>query len=145
MKNGWRNSQENYRNQERISKSMKIQFDPNLDFQKEAIDSIVGLFDGQEICRTNFTVAPLSKDEPQFEAMQSDLGIGNRLRLLNEDIHKNIRAVQLHNGLRPTDSLDSLDFTIEMETGTGKTYVYLRTIFESKHKRLSASLVEKRN
>jgi type III restriction enzyme len=41
-----------------------------------------------------------------------------------------LRKVQLQNGLRPTEKLASGDFTVEMETGTGKTYVYLRTIFE---------------
>lgn len=38
---------------------MKIKFDPNLDFQKQAIESVAGVFEGQEICQTNFTVAPL--------------------------------------------------------------------------------------
>ena len=108
---------------------MKIKFNPNLDFQQEAIASIVDLFDGQEICQTNFTVAPL-KQERQMDWLATDLGIGNRLRLLDEDIHKNVRTVQLRNGLAPSEALDSMDFTVEMETGTGKTYVYLRTILE---------------
>jgi len=43
---------------------MKIQFDPNLDFQSEAINAVVDLFEGQEVCQTNFTVAPL-KHDPQ--------------------------------------------------------------------------------
>lgn len=38
---------------------MKLQFNPDLDFQREAIDSISGIFKGQEICRTNFTIALL--------------------------------------------------------------------------------------
>ncbi len=38
---------------------MKIKFDANLDFQHEAINAVVDLFDGQETCQTNFTVAPL--------------------------------------------------------------------------------------
>ena len=38
--------------------------------------------------------------------------------------------VQFRNGLAPSESLKSGDFTVEMETGTGKTYVYLRTILE---------------
>lgn len=110
---------------------MKIQFDPNLDFQHEAINAVVDLFDGQEVCRTNFTVAPL-KHDPQtlLPGMANDLGIGNRLRLLDEDIHRNIKEVQLRNGLAPSGLFDSMNFTVEMETGTGKTYVYLRTIFE---------------
>ncbi len=110
---------------------MKFQFDPNLDFQHEAINAVVDLFDGQEVCQTNFTVA-LLKHDPQtvLPGMENDLGIGNRLRLLDEDILKNIKEVQLRNGLAHSESLDSMDFTVEMETGTGKTYVYLRTIFE---------------
>lgn len=110
---------------------MKLQFNPNLDFQHEAINAVVGLFEGQEICRTTFTVASLRQMDDLFEGTeQTDLGIGNRRRLLDEDIHDNVKAIQLRNGLVPSETLDSLDFTVEMETGTGKTYVYLRTIFE---------------
>ncbi len=110
---------------------MKIQFDPNLDFQKQAIESVAGVFEGQEICRTNFTVAPLQYTTQQvIPGMENNLGIGNRLKLLDEDIHKNIRKIQLQNGLAPSEKMDSMDFTVEMETGTGKTYVYLRSIFE---------------
>lgn len=111
---------------------MKIHFDPNLDFQHEAISAITDIFEGQEICKTNFTVAPLKYD-PQMKLPnepQKDLGIGNRLLLLEEDIHNNVRSIQLRNGLAPSESLKSFDFSVEMETGTGKTYVYLRTIFE---------------
>ena len=61
---------------------------------------------------------------------ESDLGLGNRLTLLDDELLKNLNAVQIRNGLRPSESLASGDFTVEMETGTGKTYVYLRTIFE---------------
>ncbi len=61
---------------------------------------------------------------------ESEVGIGNRLLLLDEELEENLREVQLTNGLRPTEKLLSGDFTVEMETGTGKTYVYLRTIFE---------------
>ena len=54
---------------------MKIQFDPNLDFQREAIDSIVDIFQGQEICQTNFTVAPLKKEVGFLPGLdQNDLG-----------------------------------------------------------------------
>ncbi|MDT9546640.1 MAG: DEAD/DEAH box helicase family protein [Chlorobium phaeovibrioides] len=110
---------------------MKIQFDPNLDFQKQAIESVAGVFEGQEICQTNFTVAPLRfSKQMEFHTMENNLGIGNRLKLLPEDIHKNIRKIQLQNGLAPSEKMDAMDFTVEMETGTGKTYVYLRSIFE---------------
>ena len=116
--------------------SMKIQFDANLDYQRDAIESVTGVFAGQEICQTNFTVPPLQSWEEGslFHGTQEDtLGIGNRLRLLDEDIHANIRKIQLKNGLAPSENFDSKDginLTVEMETGTGKTYVYLRTVFE---------------
>jgi type III restriction enzyme len=113
---------------------MKIQFNPNLDFQKQAIESVARVFEGQEICQTNFTVAPLQSigDDALFsdELLGNGLGIGNRLKLLPEDIHQNIRKIQLRNGLAPSEKMDAMDFTVEMETGTGKTYVYLRSIFE---------------
>jgi len=108
---------------------MKLQFNPNLDFQREAIDSITGIFKGQEICRTNFTVAPLQIAN-QPELFEYNQGVGNRIRLLDEDILENVRNIQLKNGLAPSEKLDGMNFTVEMETGTGKTYVYLRSIFE---------------
>jgi type III restriction enzyme len=52
------------------------------------------------------------------------------LTLLDDEILANLTDIQLRNGLRPSGSLPSGDFTVEMETGTGKTYVYLRTVFE---------------
>lgn len=111
---------------------MKIQFDSNLEFQKQAIASIADIFKGQEICQTNFTVAPLKylPLEGHMPNLTNKVGIGNRLRLLPEDVHANIREIQLKNGLAPSEKMDSMDFTVEMETGTGKTYVYLRSIFE---------------
>ncbi|MBL4810614.1 MAG: DEAD/DEAH box helicase family protein [Phycisphaerales bacterium] len=112
---------------------MKIRFDPELDFQDDAIRAVVDLFDGQETCRTNFTVAPVnvpSDDGQSSLAFGSDLGVGNRLRLLDDDILANLRKIQLRNALPVSEKLGDLNFTVEMETGTGKTYVYLRTIFE---------------
>ena len=61
---------------------------------------------------------------------ETDLGVGNRLTLLDDQLLQNLRDVQLRGGLAPSSVLASGDFTVEMETGTGKTYVYLRTIFE---------------
>lgn len=112
---------------------MKLQFDSNLDFQLEAIRAIVDIFDGQRASASNFTVAPLELEaaDVMFPAIQkSDLGIGNRLSLLPEELLKNVQTIQMRNGLKPAEKLDSMDFSVEMETGTGKTYVYLRAIFE---------------
>lgn len=111
---------------------MKLHFEDDLDYQKTAVESVVSLFKGQEISRSEFTVTTGDSTpwQAQLENLPDVLGIGNRLLLVDEEIEENLRQVQLKNGLKPTDSLSSGDFTVEMETGTGKTYVYLRTIFE---------------
>jgi len=111
---------------------MKLHFEDDLDYQRAAIDSVVGLFKGQEISRSEFTVTFQPDTSPTLSLgmEESQLGIGNRLVLVDEEIEENLQKVQLQNGLEPTEKLASGDFTVEMETGTGKTYVYLRTIFE---------------
>jgi len=110
---------------------MKLHFEPDLDFQIQAIEAVCDLFRGQELCRTEFTVTRDPTDSQyRMGFYESDLGIGNRLTLLDDEILENLKQVQLRNGLAPSTSLASGDFTVEMETGSGKTYVYLRTIFE---------------
>ncbi|MDN5935259.1 MAG: DEAD/DEAH box helicase family protein [Nitrosospira sp.] len=122
---------------------MKLHFEPNLDYQLQAIEAVCDLFRGQEVCRTEFTVtmkAPPAVADDMFPGTvshqmtlgvtESDLGIGNRLTLLDDELHKNLVDIQLRGGLPPSGTLASGDFTVEMETGTGKTYVYLRSIFE---------------
>ncbi|AZM82482.1 restriction endonuclease subunit R [Pseudomonas aeruginosa] len=111
---------------------MKLHFEPDLDYQLQAIEAVCDLFRGQEQCRTEFTVTMRLPDEAQMslDVAQSDLGMGNRLTLLDDELLKNLSDIQLRGGLPPSGSLTSGDFTVEMETGTGKTYVYLRTIFE---------------
>lgn len=127
---------------------MKLHFEPNLDYQRTAIDAVTDLFRGQEICRTEFTVtrrpvihgqAGLGLEgigfvQGELGLAQNVLGVGNRLRLLDDEIIKNLHEIQIRNGLRPSEHLASGDFTVEMETGTGKTYVYLRTVFELNQK-----------
>jgi len=110
---------------------MKLHFEPNLDYQLQAIDAVCDLFHGQETCRTEFTVTHDAADlQIRMAFAQNDLGIGNRLTLLDDELLANLHAIQLRHGLAPSTSLESGDFTVEMETGTGKTYVYLRTVFE---------------
>jgi len=110
---------------------MKFHFEANLDYQLAAIEAVCDLFRGQEICRTEFTVTQsFGGGQAALAGLANDLGIGNRLSLLDDQILGNLNEVQLRNGLKPTESLATGDFTVEMETGTGKTYVYLRSIFE---------------
>ncbi len=106
---------------------MKIQFNAELKYQHDAIESITKIFEGQEICHTNFTVQSWDRSGLQFE---NDLGYGNKLRLDAEELLANVQAIQLKNGLKQSAKLASKDFSTEMETGTGKTYVYLRALFE---------------
>ncbi|MCO7643283.1 DEAD/DEAH box helicase family protein [Pseudomonas sp. S 311-6] len=106
---------------------MKLHFESNLDYQLQAIEAVCDLFRGQEVCRTEFTV---TMPALSFDTQDTGHGIGNRLTLLDDELLKNLNDVQLRGGLPPSGSLMSGDFTVEMETGTGKTYVYLRTIFE---------------
>ncbi len=110
---------------------MKLHFESNLDYQLDAIEAVCDLFRGQETCRTEFTVTrDFAAGQQGMAEIVGDLGIGNRLTLLDDEVLMNLNVIQLRNGLRPSASLTSGDFTVEMETGTGKTYVYLRTIFE---------------
>jgi type III restriction enzyme len=110
---------------------MKLHFEPDLDYQLDAVEAACGLFRGQEICRTEFTVTRYATGSQRvLEEASRALGIGNRLTLLDDQVLKNLTDVQLQHGLTPSEGLASGDFTVEMETGTGKTYVYLRTIFE---------------
>lgn len=111
---------------------MKLHFEPDLDYQHTAIEAVCDLFRGQEINRTEFTVTRQAGGGAQQELglVENALGIGNRLTLLDDEIVGNLNDIQLRNGLPPSATLASGDFTVEMETGTGKTYVYLRTIFE---------------
>jgi type III restriction enzyme len=109
---------------------MKIQFNPDLEYQHDAINAVLGVFEGQEARQTNFSVPTIKQAQMDMLSEQSDLGIGNKKELLDDEILVNVQKVQLTNGLKQSDSLGSMDFTVEMETGTGKTYVYLRSIFE---------------
>ena len=110
---------------------MKLHFEPNLDYQLQAIEAVCDLFRGQEACRTEFTVTMKLPDQQlTLGVAENDLGVGNRLTLLDDQLLQNLRDVQLRGGLAPSSVLASGDFTVEMETGTGKTYVYLRSIFE---------------
>jgi type III restriction enzyme len=102
---------------------MKFKFDANQDYQKTAVDSVADIFEGQEKSASNQAVAD-----------NSLLGIyPNSLSLSQEEVFDNVKKIQERNKISG-NAADSFDFSVEMETGTGKTYVYLRTIFEL-HKR----------
>lgn len=96
---------------------MKFHFEPNLVHQREAINATVGVFEG----------APLAHPEERFWNGEVS---SNVIKLPREQWIDNAKRVASEAGITDPATTDEPDFTIEMETGTGKTYVYLRTIFE---------------
>ncbi len=108
-----------------MSKRITFQFDDDLDYQIQAVRSAVELFKGLSrridgIYRPE-RVRKMNEGDPV-----RNNGIVAGARLL-----ENLRSIQLQNGLFADSALaEGNNFTIEMETGTGKTYVYLRTILE---------------
>ena len=114
---------------------MKLHFEPDLPFQQQAIRAVCDLFKGQTKGQYSpFTVIMAREAQPSLPGAESQAGggYGNRLQLIETELSKNLSAVQLRHGIKPSVELKPGDynFTVEMETGTGKTYVYLRTIFE---------------
>jgi len=105
---------------------MKLQFESNQSYQLDAIKAAVDLLTG---------LGPTSSvptwSEPREQGHFAVAGcIANQVDLTDEDLLVNLRKVQEVAGLTKSDNLDGRDFSVEMETGTGKTYVYLRTILE---------------
>ncbi|WP_298140597.1 DEAD/DEAH box helicase family protein [Flavobacterium sp.] len=113
---------------------MKIKFESGLEHQQDAVEAIVDIFKGQEVCTSNFTVFSPEYIKTQYRAEENQLGFANKLLISEAQIIDNAQKIQLRNGLRPSlaNEIDikNLDFSIEMETGTGKTYVYLKTVME---------------
>lgn len=116
---------------------MKLKFDAGLDYQQEAIAAVRDVFQGQMPKQSLFSVAAINQEQMSLNFAHSPQqlslvqGIGNRLTIDREDLLKNIRSVQLRHGLPQSVTLgNELNLDIEMETGTGKTYVYLRTLLE---------------
>lgn len=122
---------------------MKIKFDSQQDFQLAAIRAVVDVFEGQPLRQGDFEI---SFGIEGASIALSEKGVGNRLALSEVQILKNIRTVQEGNGIPLSEQLERcyylkdankgetdfipLNLTVEMETGTGKSYTYLRTIFE---------------
>jgi type III restriction enzyme len=127
---------------------MKLQFDPNQQFQLDAVAAITDLFDGQPQGAPEYSVINMGNLVGLFNGQeQTELGAGNRLLLAEDKLQSNTRSIQVRNDIEIPDPASSLEawelfdkeavsarrcphFSIEMETGTGKTYVYLRSIFE---------------
>jgi len=113
---------------------MKFQFDHKQDYQLAAMNAVIDVFKGQALAAGAFelTMQGKSMDGLFSSQQQSERGIGNQLIIDDESLYDNVKAVQKHNHIfldYPPHSKGK-NFSIEMETGTGKTYVYLRSAFE---------------
>lgn len=110
---------------------MKIKFENNLTYQNDALDSVVDVFAGQEKMQSNFSVLAPTGDSIAYSR---DLGYSNKISLRESQLISNIQGIQMRNGLKISgpEEIDKndLQFTVEMETGTGKTYVFTRSILE---------------
>ena len=116
---------------------MKLRFDSDLEHQKEAVAAAVNVFEGQNIQQDD--CSPIKQNwsgELSSGLQHSELGVANTLRIEDNRILENVRKIQGQNDVPQSDNYleggnyKFPNFTIEMETGTGKTYVYLRSIFE---------------
>lgn len=118
---------------------MKLQFDSSQDYQTQAVRSVVCIFEGQPLAKSDFEVS-FAMDGASLAF--SETGVANNLVLTQDQILANIKDVQRLNDIAVSSELIPsvsenkktlfcpYNFTVEMETGTGKTYTYLRTIYE---------------
>ena len=103
---------------------MKLKF-KNQGFQMDAVNAVADLFAGQE--RTTHTFSSTDLGQTTFVYQ---MRTANQLLIDDAALTENMHRVQKRNLLPLTDSAETHQFCIEMETGTGKTYVYTKTIFE---------------
>ena len=102
-------------------------------FQAEAARAIANAFTGQP---KSDGLSDHTVDQGKNKGLYALAGFGNKnVVLAREAVCENVRAVQTEQGLKPADYLQDLQgvgmaFTIEMETGTGKTYTYIKTMYE---------------
>ncbi len=110
---------------------MKFKFDANQQYQLDAVNAVVDLFKGQPQNRGAFEIS-FSEQIGDLALKQEELGLGNHLQVPDEELETNLDVVRRRNNIFMEESIRSKgrNFSVEMETGTGKTYVYLRTIFE---------------
>jgi len=96
---------------------MQIKYQKQL-HQEKAISSTVDIFQGQ------------IKRDSSYDIFDGEAVCANELLISKNDILENLHKIQKSNNIEKSKSLESMDFSIEMETGTGKTFVYIKTILE---------------
>lgn len=109
-------------------------------YQTEAVESVVNVFAGQPF-NDRFTYrrdVGIERDVTNWNVSDEELTMGfanARVALDSSQLFDNIRRIQAKNNIKLSDSLSSgglgcCSLDVEMETGTGKTYVYIKTMFE---------------
>ena len=114
---------------------MKLQFKQQ-PYQTDATMAVVRCFEGQGKGFRKEVVGRETLDHGLFgtEVKVEEIFSNKRLEISENEILKNVQALQNEQGLKTVRKLDGLNFTTEMETGTGKTYVYTKTMYElNKH------------
>lgn len=100
-------------------------------FQTEAARAVTDSFKGQPFVDT----AEFLHDVGQGRINYGEYGFANAPLMIDRtQLTENVRAVQLVQGLKPIEYFvgegDDVTLTVEMETGTGKTYTYIKTMYE---------------
>ena len=113
---------------------MKLQF-KHQPFQAEAADAVCDVFCGQPYRTVTYRRDLGDLTGVQMSTYDTEVGFRNQPlvpELTNRKLLDNLRAVQRRNGLKPSDELTGpgVNLSIEMETGTGKTYTYVKTMYE---------------
>lgn len=114
---------------------MKLKFKEQ-QYQNDAVNSVINCFLGESKGNRRDLLARYTKvyDEGTLLERKEDVEVisfGNHSITLSEtDIRNNIRNVQRQNDINYTDNAGITDYTIEMETGTGKTFTYIQTMYE---------------
>ncbi|WP_186668808.1 DEAD/DEAH box helicase family protein [Sporosarcina sp. BP05] len=106
---------------------MKIQFQ-ELQYQEDAIESITRVFVGQQIRQSNFTISDNDRQGKLF----GEHGLANNVIYQPAKMLQNVQQIQIDNGIPISENLTTPfpQFNIDMETGTGKTFVYLKSILK---------------
>jgi type III restriction enzyme len=118
-----------------MKKRLELQFDHNLDFQLEAIQAVVDVFTGLPRFDSAFTLGDGAVPNlPAGEMLGETWLLDNVLTVQKRSRIPQVSALAFDEGMvlegTGNENWRYPSFTVEMETGTGKTYVYLRTIYE---------------
>jgi len=113
--------------------ALTFKFDPNQQFQLDAIEAVVDLFDGQVVNELELVIPEggTSAAIPNRLSLPEGTLLDNLRRVQERNLPERLRDDELQTiGAEDDDQPPFYNFSVEMETGTGKTYVYLRTALE---------------